>query len=166
MKRSSGRRLDTRRGRKPIVSREQVQYREASYREILGAPGVWARLWPLLRSAPDSGSVTDAFHAALVPDAHTFVPHVAEVILKVIRDERFPRRSKARINFLSASIAGGPRMTPRRSRDVCQENRSASQEAKHRIVRYEYYIVCTCTYEGPSHNHACPQCGAVITLDW
>jgi len=30
---------------------------------------------------------------------------------------------------------------------------------KHKIIRQEYYIECTCGYEGPAKDGACQGCG-------
>lgn len=50
-------------------------------------------------------------------------------------------------------------------RDVCRRGR-AKQRAKspYHILRYEYYVECSCGYEGPARDNACRKCGAEINL--
>ena len=52
-----------------------------------------------------------------------FVPHLNRQILKTINDPRFPKNSDARVNFLADSIAALGRVSPRRSRNICQKQR-------------------------------------------
>ena len=35
-------------------------------------------------------------------------------------------------------------------------------EHAHQIIRYEFYVECSCGYKGHSRNHACRKCGAQI----
>jgi hypothetical protein len=85
----------------------------------------------------------------------------AEAILGVLNEKRFPKRTKARINFIADSIAGIPNVSPRRSRDICVEERARRKGAQH-IIQYEFYIVCSCGRKGHSVKHACPKCGTKI----
>jgi len=73
------------------------------------------------------------------------------------------RKREAQINFLADSIAACDRVTPRSSRDICERERAQIKRV-HRIIRYEFYIECSCGYKGRSRNHACPQCEAAIPL--
>lgn len=86
---------------------------------------------------------------------------LASLILKVLKFSRFPKRKNAQIKFLADSIAGGGKVSPRRSRDICAQQRAADAQ-RHQILRYEYWIECTCGYKGRSENHGCRKCGAVL----
>jgi len=128
-----------------------------------------AEVWPKLRDpllAIEIGreeEVIRAFENYAQRYAQEFVPRLASDILRVIYEQRFPKRPKAQINFLADSLAGRPNVEPRRSRDICGEER-AKEGAKspHKILRKEFYIVCSCSYKGPARNDACPKCGAQI----
>ena len=87
----------------------------------------------------------------------------ADLVLKIIKERRFPTRERTRIEFLADSFAGHGVVTPRRSRDICAEQRARERKA-HRILRFEFYVECSCGYKGPSRNHACKKCGAAIPL--
>jgi len=60
------------------------------------------------------------------------------------------------IHFLADSVAGQGFVTPRRSREICAEERA---KKKYFIVRREYYIECSCGYKGPALDGACRDCG-------
>jgi hypothetical protein len=111
---------------------------------ILGQ--VWDRLWPLLSQAQTEQDVVRALEEGASPYAREFLP-IAGLGLRVIRDRRFPKRRQARINFLADSLAGYGWISARRSRDICDQER---KKRVHRIIREEYYIVCSCGYKGPS----------------
>jgi len=149
--------LPKRRGRPPKVSASSIKGRAANYRGIL--QNVWDRLWPALSEAQTAGDVVTAFENA-TPGGNEFTPY-AQLILTVLKDSRFPKRQKARINFLADSTAGLGLVTPRRSRDICAQER-ARETSTHHILRYEYYVECSCGYKGRSQGHACRKCGARI----
>ncbi len=89
---------------------------------------------------------------------------LADVILQVVRDPKFPKRSRqAQINFMADSVAGHGVVTPRSSRDICEKERARIKRV-HRIISYEFYVECSCGYKGISRNHACPRCEAEIHL--
>ena len=98
-----------------------------------------------------------------MPGSNEFSP-LASLILEVIQDPHFPKRQKARINFLADSVAGVGLVTPRRSRDICAEERAAKEDAKSatHILRYGaprgMFV-----HRGHSENHACRDCGAKIS---
>jgi len=122
-----------------------------------------ARLWndlegPLL-AAQSPDEVSKAFQAVL-PGNNEFPPH-AEVMFRTLNDPKFPKRKKARINFLADSSAGLGIVTPRRSRDICAEERGLDVQ-RQQILRYEYWVQCSCGYKGISRNHCCKKCGAEI----
>ena len=83
------------------------------------------------------------------------------LILSILKDPKFPKTDNGRIHFLADSAAGFGDVSPRRSRDICAADRARLKRANH-IIRYEYHIECSCGFEGPSINHACPDCGAKI----
>lgn len=121
------------------------------------------RLWddlegPLL-AAESPDDVSRAFETVL-PGNNEFPPY-AEVIFRASKDPKLPKRKKARINFIADSSAGLGVVTPRRSRDICAEERAVDIQ-RHQIVRYEYWIECSCGYKGVSQGHSCKKCGAEI----
>jgi hypothetical protein len=148
-----------RRGRPVKVVASAVRGRADNYRVWLAR--LWKELGDPLLAAQSEQDVINAFMVAL-PGNTEFHPY-AVLILKVLKDQKFPRRQKARINFLADSIAGLGMVTPRRSRDICAAHRAADKE-RHQILRYEYWIKCSCTYEGVSENHACKDCGAIVYI--
>jgi len=121
-------------------------------------PAFWPRLVQPLLASQSPGDVTKAFEASGLMST-SFVPHWSELILKIIHDRRFPRsRAKAQIRFLADSLGAQGAVTFRRSREICAEERT---KESHFIVRRDYYIECTCGYEGPALKGACPDCGTM-----
>ena len=119
----------------------------------------WDELKEPLLGAQTEQEVTNAFQNCGAGSENFFL--LARVILSVLRDPKFPKLKKAQINYLADSIAGGYVVTPRRSRDICAEERKADAN-RHYIKRYEYWIECSCRYEGFSLNRCCKKCGAVV----
>ena len=65
---------------------------------------------------------------------------IADLILQVARDPKFPKRQRqAQINFMADSIGGHGLVTPRSSRDICERERARIKRV-HRVIRYEYYV--------------------------
>jgi hypothetical protein len=120
---------------------------------------VWDSVWPSISEAQNTEEMVKALENAR-PYGRDFVPWAA-AILGALNEKRFPKRKKARINFIADSIAGIPNVSPRRSRDICIEERARRKRAQH-IIQYEFYIVCSCGRKGHSVKHACPNCGAKI----
>ena|SRR2546425_5875870 len=152
------------RGRPLKVRHAEVFGHADNYRMMLAE--VWHKLRnPLL--APETGKeedVTRAFESYAQPYAENFVPRLASDILRVIHEQKFPKRPKAQINFLADSLAGRPNVESRTSRDICgQERAKVRAKSPHRILRKEFYIVCSCGYKGPALNNACLKCGAQIS---
>jgi hypothetical protein len=86
-----------------------------------------------------------------------------------VRDRNFPKRRKAQAKFLGDSLGADGEVSPRRSRDICTQERAIEKRAQqaqraHHVLRYEFWIECSCSYKGRSQDHACPKCGAVINL--
>jgi len=152
-----------RRGRHARMRVTEIAGRAWNYRLIFDQ--VWDRLWPLLK-VENEADVTQAFQQGARPYDRQFVPSMAGLVLQVLKDPKFPKRRSAQIGFLADSLAGVGVVTPRRSRDICAEERAKQKiaEKAHRIIRYEFYIECSCGYNGRSHDHACPECGAAIDL--
>jgi hypothetical protein len=145
------------RGRPPKVSASAIAGHAYNNRGIL--QNIWNRLWPALSDAQTEHDVVKAFQDA-APGESNFTPY-AQLILTVLKDPKFPKRQKAQVNFLADSTAGLGIVTPRRSRDICAEERGKAKR-KHHIIRYEYYVECSCGYAGNSLDHGCPKCGARI----
>jgi hypothetical protein len=126
---------------------------------------VWARLeTPLLR-ARTADDVTAAFTEFAKPYAGDFVPGLSSDILSSLNDPDFPKRANPRIKFLARSLAGRSSLSFRTSRDICEK--AAAQErlkSPHHILRREFYIECSCGYQGPARDDACPKCGAQPAL--
>src|SRR5215467_10132568 len=127
--------------------------RADNYRGIL--ENVWDRFWPALSEAQTPEDVVEALKHAR-PCDREFEPW-ASLMLKARSDRNFPKRPRAQINFLADSIAALGTVTPRRSRDICMQERTKTKQAHH-IVRYEYYVECSCGYEGPAKDRACRKC--------
>jgi hypothetical protein len=92
---------------------------------------------------------------------------LARSLLEIRRDKDFPKTREPQIRFLADSLGGSGLVSARRSRDICEQERAREKKAT-RILRYEWYIECSCRYKGKSRNHACPRCGAQIdfSLTW
>jgi hypothetical protein len=122
----------------------------------------WDVLGPGLASAQD---VTDV--ARVFEDAHigqVVSPDLFPLVLEIVRDKDFPKRTKGQPRFLAESLAGWGVMAPSRARDVCAAERK--KPAPKRILRFEFYIECSCSYSGASRDWACPKCHAVIPWEW
>jgi hypothetical protein len=148
-------------GRPENVDPLETRGRADNYRGIL--QNVWSSLWPPLSQAKSEADVVKALESARAYETQ-FAPW-ASLILTVLQDPRFPKRDQARINFIADSLGGLGRVSPRRSRDICAEQR-AKERRTHCILRYEVYVECSCGYQGHSQNHACPKCRAKIQFEW
>jgi hypothetical protein len=87
------------------------------------------------------------------------------LVLRILRDQKFPKTRDAQVYFFSDSLAGLGDITPRYSRDICAKDR-AREKRKHHIIRFEVYIVCSCGYAGHSRNQACPKCKTEVPFPW
>ena len=151
-----------RRGRHPKVVASWVRGRADNYRWIFDQ--IWDRVGSRLLQAETREDVVRSFEGAEVGRYAVEFVTLADLILKVVRDPDFPKRSReARINFLSDSIAGDLSVTPRTARDICARERARIKRTHH-IIRYEFWIECSCGYKGLSQNHACPKCEATIPI--
>lgn len=120
----------------------------------------WNELGVRLLSAKTEEEISKALQKI---DWENLIPRSPNLILEVLMESKFPKRRKAQIDFLADSIAGGGTVTPRRSRDICAQQRKADAQ-RHYILRYEYWIECSCGYAGRSENHRCKKCGAVLYI--
>jgi hypothetical protein len=117
---------------------------------------LWSKLGPRLLAARSSEEITKAIREN-APDVSTSLAPHSELILQILHDPKFPAvRSASQIHFLADSLGGQGFVKPRRSREICAEERS---RVRHVIVRQEYYIECSCGYKGPALDGACRDCG-------
>jgi hypothetical protein len=122
---------------------------------------MWDRLWPVLSTVQTAEDVIKAFQEGASPYERYFVPDMAALVLQVLHGPKFPKRRSAQINFLADSLAGVGIVSPRRSRDIYKQEQAKEKRAHH-IIRYEFYVECSCGYKGLSRDHACPKCGAKV----
>ncbi len=142
------------RGRPRNIERSILLGQADHYRAAL--PQYWPKLGPRLLAAQSSEEIVRAVREEAAGITGSLV-RFSELILKIVRDPKFPRaRSASQIHFLADSLGGQGLVTPRRSREICAEERA---KVRHVIVRREYYIECTCGYEGPARDGACRECG-------
>jgi hypothetical protein len=147
------------RGRPPTVRPSELRGRADNYRFIFEQ--VWNRLWPKLSRARTDQEVIDAFVEEAQPYAPNFMPGLANLIFRVLREPKFPKRRQPQINFLADSLAGLGYVTPRSSRDICEKER-IREKRRHHIIGFEVYVECSCGFRGQSRNRACSKCGAEI----
>lgn len=154
------------RGRgRPGVRASEIAGRSYNYRMIFGQ--IWDVVGEPLLLATSEAEVIQA----LEKDGrytNEFRP-LASLILRVRNEKRFPKKREPQIGFLADSLAGRGWISPRRSRDICEQERAKERrKSKHKILRHEYYVECSCGYKGPALNNACRECGAEIppSLPW
>lgn len=117
---------------------------------------LWSKLGSRLLAARSSKEITKAIRE-IAPDVSVSLAPHSELILQIMRDPKFPAvRSASQVHFLADSLGGQGFVGPRRSREICAEERS---RVRHVIVRQEYYIECSCGYQGPALDGACRECG-------
>ena len=147
------------RGRPWTVRATEIAGRASSFQIMF--ENAWDRIWPELSQATSESEVLAALQKAN-PYDRELTPW-ASLIFEVMKTRSFPKRQRAQIRFLSDSIAALGKVTPRRSRDICAAERLKEKRAHH-IIRFEFYIECSCHYKGHSKDHACPKCGTKIQL--
>ena len=149
------------RGRPYKIRASEVSGRAYNYRLIFSQ--TWDVLGEELLKAKTAEEILQAF--ARTAYKEEFAP-IASLIFAVLRDPDFPKRDKeARINFLAESLAARGVVTPRTSRDICARERARERsKSEHKILRREYYVECSCGYEGPARDNACRKCGAEISF--
>ncbi len=146
------------RGRPAFVPAALVRSCADNYRISLERG--WNNLADPLLAAKTEQEVANVLRTAALGYQHE-ISLLAPLIFQIKRDPKFPQREKARINFLADSVAGGGVVTPRRSRDICARERARDAQ-RHYIIRYEYWIQCSCGYEGHSENRRCRECRAPV----
>ncbi len=148
------------RGRPVKIQASWVRGRADNYRWIFHQ--IWDHIWPALSKAQTQQEAIQSFARPEVGSYALDLIRMADLILQVAQDPKFPKhKRKAQINFMADSIAAHGVVTPRSSRDICERERARIKRVHH-ILRYEYYVECSCGYQGPSRNHACPECEAEI----
>jgi hypothetical protein len=151
------------RGRPRKIQPSWVRGRADNFRYIFNL--IWQHIWPTLSQAKTQQEAIQSFSHPQVGAYALDLIRLADLILQVVRDSRFPKRKpEAQINFLADSIAAYGVVTPRSSRDICERERARIKRV-HRILYYEFYIECSCGYKGHSRDHACPKCEAEIDFD-
>jgi hypothetical protein len=147
------------RGRKRMLPQDTVTGRASNYERELNE--VWENLEIPLLNSKNPHDVTEAFKKFAGYCAVDFVPTLSSDIYSLLNDPQFPQRALPRTRFLARSLAGRPKLSFRRSRDICEEaDREEKRKSPHRILRKEYYIECSCGYRGPAFNDGCRKCGA------
>ena len=143
-----------RRGRPANIDPSVVVGSADTYR--LWFEQLWPKMGARLLAASSSEDITKAIRENAPDVSLSLAPH-SDLILKIVRDPKFPAvRSASQIHFLADSLGGQGLVKPRRSREICVEERS---RVRHVIVRQEYYIECSCSYKGPALDGACRECG-------
>lgn len=140
------------RGR-PGIRRSLVRSNADQYQMLLSQH--WKILEKPLLQAKTPGEVTTAFREVPEIQRVHFVPSLAKLILEVLGERHFPKTRKAQSRFLADSLGARGKRSPRRSRDICAEER---KNVVHWIIRRDFYIECTCGYKGPAVRGACPKC--------
>ena len=153
--------MPKKRGPKPKVRPLEVLGRAENFEGILSQ--VWDRLWPLLSKARTEDDVKRAFQEGARPYDQNFVPGLSQLLIGVLKETTFPQRPKSRQRFIAESAGALGEVTARRSRDICAHERLARKRAHH-ILRYEFFIECSCGYQGHSRDHGCPDCGTKIAF--
>lgn len=144
------------RGRPPILDPHVVWSNANTYRVLI--ENYWPHLEPLLETQ-DEQQVCSVLEEGFPSNDN--LTRLASLMVKAMKEPRFPTGKKARINFLADSIAAYGLVTLRRSREICSAQRDV---VVHTILRYEYWIVCSCGYEGHSENHRCKNCKAPLHI--
>src|SRR5207244_5700714 len=107
-------------------------------------------LWSFVSTVQREGDIQKALHDRDNSYDRNFI-RFESLILRILRDPKFPKRPTARVNFMADSLAGLDQITPRYSRDVCERDR-ANAKREHHIIKYEFWIECSCRFKGRSRN--------------
>jgi hypothetical protein len=145
------------RGRPWTVRASEIPGRASSFQIMF--ENIWGRIGPELCRATSEDEILATIQKANPYDRE--LTAWASLILEVVKSYNFPKTQKAQIKFLSDSIAALGKVSPRRSRDICATERLKRKQAHH-VLRFEFFIECSCRYKGHSQDHACPKCGAQI----
>lgn len=113
--------------------------------------------WEKLRTAQSEQDLDEAFKDINPSYIESKFRPRYSLILEIVKEARLPKRDiNAQISFLADSIGGNGVISPRRSRNICVEER---KKREHKIIRREFYIECTCGYKGPALDSGCRDCG-------
>jgi hypothetical protein len=113
--------------------------------------------WDKLRNAKSKRDLNKAFANINPSYLETKFRPRYPLILEIVNEPTFPKRSiKAQIRFLAESLGADGHLSFRRSRNICAEER---RKPKHKIIRREFYLECTCGYKGPALDGGCRKCG-------
>lgn len=147
-------------GRPPIIDPALVRNSADKYRVWLERS--WDQLETPLLTAKTEQEVVSRLQQAL--PGYDELPPLAPLILKVVNGPGFPKKQKkAQVGFLANSLGARGVVTPRRSRDICAEQRKPDSQRNY-IIRHEYWVECSCGYKGVSENLSCKECGAELYL--
>jgi hypothetical protein len=154
-------RSGNKRGRKSQVIVSEICNRAYDFKLIL--EGNRKRIdWKRLSAAASEQDIHDALKDASIRAREKFL-YKPQLLLSTLKDKKFPKRdTEAQEQFVADSLAAEGRISIRRSRDIVQRDRSARKK-RGKILRREFYIVCSCAYAGPALNDACPECGAEVS---
>ena len=148
-------RFSLKRGRgRPGVRKSEIQGRAFNFGLLLEQ--YWNVLAESLLKAESEGEYKQVFDGKASHLKTNFEAIPFSLVEKVRKDLKFPKKIKSQQVFFAESFAGLGRISPRRSRDIVAEGR---KKKKHKIIRQDYYIECTCDYKGPALHGACPDCG-------
>jgi hypothetical protein len=150
------------RGRgRPGVRTSEISGRAYNYRLI------FSQIWDVVGGSLLAANTKEEVIKALEPTHYKDeFAAIASLVLQVLHDPKFPKRREAQINFLGDSLAGRGLISPRRSRDICEQERAKERtKSPHTIIRKEFYIECSCGYKGPARDNACRKCGATIPME-
>ncbi|MDA2914103.1 hypothetical protein MYX77_09125 [Acidobacteriia bacterium AH_259_A11_L15] len=145
---------------RPGVSKSETQGRAYDYRLTLEQH--WNDVAEAFLMSQSEEDFNRAFGKAPEYLRRKFVRNLFPTIVKIRKDLKFPKTPKKQMDFFADSLAGLGIISPRRSRDICAEGR---KQEVHSIIRQDFYIECTCGYEGPAKFGACPKCGTK-TIAW
>lgn len=89
--------------------------------------------------------------------------NIFPLILSILRERKLPKTVPAQLDYLADSLGARGEVSTRRSRDVCGAARAKARHApQFKIIRHEFYVECTCGYQGPALNSRCRKCGTEI----
>jgi len=141
------------RGRPPTVNRGEISNRAYYWGQTFERE--WEELQRALLSSKTEIEIKNALkesHSNLADD----LAHLTPLILEVRKETTFPKTRKAQIKYFAESLAALGAVSLRRSRDICADVR---KHPIHQIIRRDYFIECSCKYQGPAYRGSCPKCG-------
>lgn len=152
---------EKKRGPRPKIRPSEVVNRAYDLRLTFDLAGKQLD-WSKVLTAQSQQEVVAAFGQMEESYRRKFL-YKPELILECLKDPKFPKQDrKAQEEFIADSLAGDGRISIRRSRDICGEDRT-KEKRQGKILRREFYIECSCGYEGPALRDACPDCGALVS---